>query len=96
MICLLVPGLAMALGMHILGFHETTGEGVQWESIWVGATAKENFSIADSIICMLGNGLLYMIIAFYNELVFPGDFGVPLPWYFFLTVSLISSIMLQQ
>lgn len=28
------------------------------------------------------DGIIYMLVALYVEQIFPGDFGVPLPWYY--------------
>ena len=36
---------------------------------------------------MLLDSVLYGILMWYIEAVFPGEFGVPKPWYFFLTKS---------
>ena len=36
---------------------------------------------------MLLDSFLYGILMWYIEAVFPGEFGVPKPWYFFLTKS---------
>ena len=33
------------------------------------------------------DAVLYLLLALYIEAVFPGEFGVPQPWYFPLTVS---------
>jgi hypothetical protein len=33
------------------------------------------------------DAFLYMIIVWYVEAVFPGEFGIPQPWYFPVTVS---------
>ena len=39
-------------------------------------------------ICMqLLDSLLYALLAWYVEAVWPGQYGVPKPWYFFLTKS---------
>lgn len=36
---------------------------------------------------MLLDSVLYGLVTWYVEAVFPGQFGVPQPWYFFLMVS---------
>lgn len=36
---------------------------------------------------LLLDSVLYGLVAWYVEAVLPGQFGVPQPWYFFLTVS---------
>jgi ATP-binding cassette subfamily A (ABC1) protein 3 len=33
------------------------------------------------------DSVLYLLLALYVEAVFPGEFGVPQPWYFPFTVT---------
>jgi hypothetical protein len=47
----------------------------------------DNFSMAGCMGMMLIDSVLYGILMWYIEAVFPGEFGVPKPWYFFLTRS---------
>lgn len=47
----------------------------------------DDFTFAD-VLCMLTvDAVLYLLIALYVEAVYPGEFGVPQPWYFPVTVS---------
>ena len=47
----------------------------------------DNLSMAGCMGMMLLDSLVYLILMWYIEAVFPGEFGVPKPWYFFLTKS---------
>lgn len=49
--------------------------------------------LSDVNIIILVDGILYMLFALYIEAVFPGEYGLPLPWYFPFTVSLSMSSM---
>lgn len=53
-----------------------------------GASVDDNFSLAYIMMMMVVDTVLYGIITWYIEAVFPGEYGVPLPWYFPFTVSL--------
>lgn len=77
----------MAFGCQIITMFEGTGAGIQWSTIAQGASPDDNLSLLDVIIMLIVDGFLYLLLAIYVEAVFPGDYGVPLPWYFPLTVS---------
>ena len=49
-------------------------------------TVDDDFSMAQVLGLLLLDALLYGLVAWYVEAVFPGEYGVPLPWYFFLLV----------
>lgn len=51
-----------------------------------GSTPDDNFCIADCISLLAINSVIFLIIAFYIETVWPGEYGIPLPWNFFLKV----------
>jgi len=38
---------------------------------------------------LIGDSLLYLLVALYVEGVWPGEFGLPRPWYFPCTVRQI-------
>lgn len=33
------------------------------------------------------DSIIYLLVALYVEAIFPGDYGVPKPWYFIFTPS---------
>ncbi len=45
---------------------------------------------------LLADSCLYCLIAFYVEAVFPGQYGVPQPWYFPVLVSHMASLLPGQ
>ena len=47
----------------------------------------DSFSLAGCMGMMLVDSLLYGLLMWYIEAVFPGEYGVPKPYYFFLTKS---------
>ena len=82
----------MGFAWDYIGAFERQGVGIQWDNLWDGAASKDDMSVGIVIILMFLTGLCYMILAFYIELAFPGQFGVRLPWYFPLTVGNLSKI----
>ena len=45
----------------------------------------DTFSLAGCMGMMMIDSVLYGVLMWYIEAVFPGEYGVPKPWYFFLT-----------
>ncbi|XP_071106304.1 phospholipid-transporting ATPase ABCA3-like [Haliotis cracherodii] len=79
--------VAMAFGGQVIGMFEGIGSGVQWSNLDQGVSVDDNFALLHILLMMLFDSVLYCAIAWYVEAVFPGEFGVPQKWYFFLTRS---------
>ena len=47
----------------------------------------DDFSLAQVLLMLLLDAVLYGLVAWYMEAVFPGEYGVPRPAYFFLLVG---------
>jgi hypothetical protein len=63
------------------------GAGVQWSTLTQGASVDDSFSLAHVMMMLVIDTVLYGFFTWYIEAVFPGEYGVPLPWYFPFTVS---------
>lgn len=50
-------------------------------------TPDDTFTLGHVIIMLLLDAIIYLLIALYVEAVFPGDYGVPLVWYYPFTKS---------
>uniref|UniRef100_A0AAZ3PIM6 ABC transporter domain-containing protein n=1 Tax=Oncorhynchus tshawytscha TaxID=74940 RepID=A0AAZ3PIM6_ONCTS len=64
-----------------------SGTGIQWCNLFESVTVDDDFSLAQVLGLLLLDALLYGLVAWYVEAVFPGEYGVPLPCYFFLLPS---------
>ena len=62
------------------------GAGVQWSTIFRGASVDDTFSLGNVFIMLIFDSFIYLILTWYIEAVFPGEFGMPQPWYFPITV----------
>lgn len=78
---------AMAFGFQLVVMAEGAGEGMKWSNMWEPITVDDNLNLGQIIIMLLVDSVLYLVIALYVEAVFPGDYGVPKPWYFFVQKS---------
>eukprot|EP00118_Oscarella_pearsei_P005154 m.23294 g.23294 ORF g.23294 m.23294 type:complete len:1794 (+) comp28455_c0_seq2:102-5483(+) len=71
---------------QILSF-ESKGVGIQFSNIGEGPSNDDDFSVGIALGMMTLDTVLYFLICWYVEAVFPGKYGIPLPWYFLFTRS---------
>ncbi|KAM8824363.1 phospholipid-transporting ATPase ABCA3 isoform 1-T4 [Synchiropus picturatus] len=83
----LISNVAMAMGAQLIGMFEGKGTGIQWSNLFDSVTVDDDFSMAQVLGMLLFDAVLYGLVAWYMEAVFPGEYGVPLPSYFFVLPS---------
>uniref|UniRef100_A0A4W6GA39 ATP binding cassette subfamily A member 3 n=1 Tax=Lates calcarifer TaxID=8187 RepID=A0A4W6GA39_LATCA len=83
----LISNVAMAMGAQLIGMFEGKGTGIQWCNLFDSVTVDDDFSLAQVLGLLLFDSVLYGLVAWYMEAVFPGEYGVPLPSYFFVLPS---------
>ncbi|XP_046544461.1 phospholipid-transporting ATPase ABCA3-like [Haliotis rubra] len=84
--CLLF-NVGMAFGANVISLYEGAGSGVQWSNFHEPATVDDNFSLLDAMLMLLGDTAIHLLITWYLDNVWPGEFGVPKPFYFPFTGS---------
>ncbi|XP_046356645.2 phospholipid-transporting ATPase ABCA3-like isoform X2 [Haliotis rufescens] len=84
--CLLF-NVGMAFGANVISLYEGAGSGVQWSNFHEPATVDDNFSLLDAILMLLGDTAIHLLITWYMDNVWPGEFGVPKPFHFPFTAS---------
>uniref|UniRef100_A0A672RSN6 ATP-binding cassette sub-family A member 3-like n=1 Tax=Sinocyclocheilus grahami TaxID=75366 RepID=A0A672RSN6_SINGR len=84
----LISNVAMAMGAQLIGMFEGKGTGIQWHNLFEPVTVDDDFSLAQVLGLLLLDSVLYGLVAWYVEAVFPGEYGVPRPWYFFILPKL--------
>ena len=55
---------------------------MQWSTINKGASVDDSFTMLHVIVMLLLDAVIYGLITWYVEAVWPGEFGIPQPWYF--------------
>uniref|UniRef100_A0A4X2LRN6 ABC-2 type transporter transmembrane domain-containing protein n=1 Tax=Vombatus ursinus TaxID=29139 RepID=A0A4X2LRN6_VOMUR len=85
----LLSNIAMTLGINLLVKFEIKGDGVHWNNLMDEVSIEDNLSFGHVLGMMLCDSLCYALVAWYMENVFPGEYGMPQPWYFFLKVTLL-------
>ncbi|CAF0889943.1 unnamed protein product [Didymodactylos carnosus] len=74
--------VAFGIGCDYIAKWEERAKGIQWDNINKGTRPADNFSFLYCMIMMLIDSIIYMFFTWYIENVFPGEFGIPKPWYF--------------
>ncbi|XP_048350984.1 phospholipid-transporting ATPase ABCA3 [Sphaerodactylus townsendi] len=83
----LVSNVGMAMGAQLIGMFEGKGTGIQWRDLMKPVSVDDNFTLAHVLGMLLLDSILYGLVAWYVEAVFPGEYGIPQPWYFFIMPS---------
>ncbi|XP_009332142.1 PREDICTED: retinal-specific ATP-binding cassette transporter [Pygoscelis adeliae] len=78
----LLSQVAFGFGTEYLSRYEEQGLGLQWDNIRTSPLEGDEYSFLFSIKMMLFDAFLYGILSWYLDNVFPGDYGLPQPWYF--------------
>lgn len=66
----------------IISMWEGNGVGLQWSNISKTASPDDSLTIELVILMFLVDTAIYLLITWYVEAVFPGEYGIPLPWNF--------------
>lgn len=69
------------------------GEGIHWHNLNRGVSPDDDFTFGDVLVMLAIDAVIYLLLALYIEAVFPGEFGVPQPWYFPFTVTWLTIII---
>uniref|UniRef100_A0A8C2KSS4 P-type phospholipid transporter n=1 Tax=Cyprinus carpio TaxID=7962 RepID=A0A8C2KSS4_CYPCA len=78
----LMSQVAFGFGTEYLSRYEEQGLGLQWDNIQTSLLEGDEFSFLISIIMMVLDTILYGILAWYLDNVFPGQYGIGRPFYF--------------
>ncbi|XP_070711035.1 phospholipid-transporting ATPase ABCA1-like [Pempheris klunzingeri] len=83
----LLSCVAFGYGCENLSKYEQQGIGIQWSNIYKSPEEGERYTFIVSIVMMLFDAAFYWMLTWYIENVFPGQYGIPKPWYFPFTAS---------
>uniref|UniRef100_UPI00398EA350 retinal-specific phospholipid-transporting ATPase ABCA4 isoform X2 n=1 Tax=Pristiophorus japonicus TaxID=55135 RepID=UPI00398EA350 len=83
----LLSPVAFGFGTEYLSRYEEQGLGLQWHNIQASPVEGDEYNMLISMKMMLLDAFLYGVLAWYLDVVFPGQYGVPSPWYFPLQPS---------
>ncbi|XP_068612159.1 LOW QUALITY PROTEIN: phospholipid-transporting ATPase ABCA1-like [Brachionichthys hirsutus] len=83
----LLSCVAFGYGCENFAMYEQQGLGIQWHNINQSPEDGKSYTFLASIVMMLFDAALYWVLTWYIESVFPGQYGIPKPWYFPFTTS---------
>ncbi|RXN15649.1 retinal-specific ATP-binding cassette transporter-like protein [Labeo rohita] len=78
----LMSQVAFGFGTEYLSRYEEQGLGLQWDNIQTSLLEGDEFSFLISINMMALDTVLYGVLAWYLDNVFPGQYGIGRPFYF--------------
>uniref|UniRef100_A0A8C7RUZ8 P-type phospholipid transporter n=1 Tax=Oncorhynchus mykiss TaxID=8022 RepID=A0A8C7RUZ8_ONCMY len=78
----LLSPVAFGFGCEYFALFEEQGVGIQWSNLLSSPLEEDSYSLTTSICLMLFDSFLYGVMTWYIEAVFPGQYGIPRPWYF--------------
>lgn len=78
----LLPNTNMAFGSYIMIMKESKGIGLTWANLSESAVPNDTMTVLYCMLITLVNMTLYALLTWYVTLAFPGEYGIPQPWYF--------------
>ncbi|XP_069366934.1 retinal-specific phospholipid-transporting ATPase ABCA4-like isoform X2 [Paralichthys olivaceus] len=78
----LLSPVAFGFGTEYLSRYEEQGLGLQWDNIQTSPLEKDTYSFLTSVLMMALDAVLYGVLAWYLDNVFPGQYGIGQKFYF--------------
>eukprot|EP00048_Salpingoeca_helianthica_P013325 m.199375 g.199375 ORF g.199375 m.199375 type:complete len:1762 (-) comp15490_c4_seq21:19-5304(-) len=72
----------MSIGANIISTLEAQGAGMTWDTLADPPSIDDNFALSSVFGMLIFDIFFYGLLTWYIEAVFPGEYGVPRPWYF--------------
>ncbi|XP_060560202.1 phospholipid-transporting ATPase ABCA1-like [Ruditapes philippinarum] len=83
----LSSNVAFGYGCNFIALWEEQAIGLQWSNMAISPVNDDDFNMLHCIAMMLIDAVLYALFTWYIEAVFPGQYGIPKPFYFPFTKS---------
>jgi len=77
-----LSNIAMTYGCKLLGVYEARGGGLTWGNFYKPPTKDTDLTFLHVLTMLFFDSIIYMLLTFYLENVFPGQYGTPLKWNF--------------
>ncbi|KAJ8255215.1 hypothetical protein GJAV_G00202380 [Gymnothorax javanicus] len=62
--------------------YESQGDGIQWSNSYISPLAGDTCSFGWLCWLLLIDSIIYFLVGTYIRMVFPGNYGIAVPWYF--------------
>ncbi|XP_052284173.1 phospholipid-transporting ATPase ABCA1-like isoform X3 [Dreissena polymorpha] len=83
----LLSNVAFGYGCNFIALWEEQAIGLQWSNMGISPVNDDDFNMLHCITMMIIDMFLYGLATWYIEAVFPGQYGIPKPFYFPFTKS---------
>ncbi|XP_034439364.1 phospholipid-transporting ATPase ABCA1 isoform X2 [Hippoglossus hippoglossus] len=87
--------VAFGFGCEYFSQYEEQGVGIQWHNLRSSPVEGDAYSFTISIIMLYVDAFIYAVAAWYIEAVFPGEYGIPRPWYFIFQINYWGGVPLE-
>ncbi|XP_053093930.1 phospholipid-transporting ATPase ABCA1 isoform X2 [Pangasianodon hypophthalmus] len=87
--------VAFGFGCEYFSQYEEQGVGIQWFNLLSSPTEGDNYNFTTSIIMLYVDAFIYGVATWYIEAVFPGQYGIPRPWYFIFQLNYWGGVPLE-
>ncbi|KAI1891830.1 hypothetical protein AGOR_G00147780 [Albula goreensis] len=87
--------VAFGFGCEYFSVYEEQGVGIQWYNLISSPVEGDSYNFKTSIMMLYVDALIYGVAAWYIEAVFPGEFGIPRPWYFIFQMNYWGGVPLE-
>uniref|UniRef100_A0A8C4IP07 ATP-binding cassette, sub-family A (ABC1), member 7 n=1 Tax=Dicentrarchus labrax TaxID=13489 RepID=A0A8C4IP07_DICLA len=87
--------VAFGFGCEYFSQYEEQGVGIQWNNLHSSPVEGDTYNFTTSIVMLYVDAFIYAVSAWYIEAVFPGEYGIPRPWYFIFQLNFWSGIPLE-
>ncbi|XP_052776388.1 phospholipid-transporting ATPase ABCA1-like isoform X2 [Mya arenaria] len=78
----LFSNVAFGYGCNFIALWEEQAIGLQWSNMGISPINDDDFNMLHCIGMMLIDLIIYALLTWYIEAVFPGQYGIPKPFYF--------------
>ncbi|KAJ8408339.1 hypothetical protein AAFF_G00257530 [Aldrovandia affinis] len=91
----LLSPVAFGFGCEYFSLYEEQGVGIQWHNLVSSPMEGDSYNFRTSILFLYVDAFIYGVATWYIEAVFPGEFGIPRPWYFIFQVNYWGGVPLE-
>ncbi|XP_041861136.1 phospholipid-transporting ATPase ABCA1 isoform X2 [Melanotaenia boesemani] len=87
--------VAFGFGCEYFTQYEEQGVGIQWFNLKSSPVEGDLYNFTISITMLYVDAFIYALAAWYIEAVFPGEYGIPRPWYFIFQINYWGGVPLE-
>ncbi|MFT7798628.1 ATP-binding cassette sub-family A member 1-like isoform X2 [Arapaima gigas] len=91
----LLSPVAFGFGCEYFSLYEEQGVGIQWFN-WASSPVEgDSYNFGTVIAILFVDAIMYGVATWYIEAVFPGEYGIPRPWYFIFQLNYWGGVPLE-